>query len=420
MGNWLNTYRSASQREEFEASRHSHDLRIQQQKERAATEASSQHAYAYLMDKLHIALEIQRQSERQCAAIEERAKQMRQFNVEKPNDVDPKNQTNMFSFGYEIEWKHGYEWKSHTCHITKQTIECPEQTFGLVTKAQPDIKSFYHGVSESLLFPELRSHYNNTVPIRCPLSTSSCHQVAANFAHSNNGLIMQIGGGSERALSTYFSVDWLSDYPNEQEHLFIQDVGCLKYASSLLVNVLSITFHGINLLKKIIDTTSWDEVHVFSRMNPPSHDPSTLAMSKLNFMDGLNYFVDRKDMNIMQLIPIDMTSCLWIVHLFNAMDMGILFNVQNTNDITVTAMYLDADTIRNQVKTPQQYDCLDHFDPCVDDLVIIDVSKIELMHMRESQSMYSETDSELWSDYEEDEDGEVDEKIDYVNEDVLI
>eukprot|EP01084_Bolivina_argentea_P221726 375489_1 len=105
MGNWLNTYRSASQREEFEASRHSHHLRIQQQKERAATEASSQHAYAYLMDKLHIALEIQRQSERQCAAIEERAKQMRQFNVEKPNDVDPKNQTNMFSFGYEIEWK---------------------------------------------------------------------------------------------------------------------------------------------------------------------------------------------------------------------------------------------------------------------------------------------------------------------------
>eukprot|EP01083_Nonionella_stella_P067256 177743_1 len=110
-------------------------------------------------------------------------------------------------------------------------------------------------------------------------------------------------------------------------------------------------FENVAGIKEIIETTSWDEVPVFNRVNPPSHDPKTLTMSKANFMDGLNYYVDRKDMNSTQLIPINTTSCLWIVHLFNAMDMGILFNVQNTNDITVTAMYLDADTIRNQVKT---------------------------------------------------------------------
>eukprot|EP01083_Nonionella_stella_P259970 887005_1 len=175
-------------------------------------------------------------------------------------------------------------------------------------------------------------------------------------------------------------------------------------------------------IKKIVETTSWDEVHVFKRLDPPNHDAKTLTMNQVNFINGLHQYVDGKDVNNMQLIPIDMTSCMWVVRLFDSMDIGISFSVQNMNDIKVTAIYLDADTIRNEVKTPQQYECLDHFNSCVDDLVIIDVSKIELMRYDsdESESTYSQTDSELWSDYEEDEDGEVDEKIDYVNEDVLI
>eukprot|EP01083_Nonionella_stella_P175191 609350_1 len=271
----------------------------------------------------------------------------------------------------------------------------------------PDIKSFYPGVSKLMVAP----FGNNGVRIHGPFSTSSRVQVAANFAHSNNGLIIQLGGGSDRALGTYLPVAWLSDYTSEKEYLFMQgeyplqihnifhfeneyqyhwdcfesmidalhignpdddsnrvkDLQKQKYdewlaPSSLLVNMVSI--------KQIIDTTPWDEVHVFNRVNPRNPDPSTLTMSKANFMDGLNYFVDRKDMNSTQLIPINTTSCVWIVHLFNAMDIGISLSVQNMKDIKVTAMYLDADAIRNQVKTPQQYECLDHFNSCVDDLVI--------------------------------------------------
>ena len=58
------------------------------------------------------------------------------------------------------------------------------------------IKSFYHGISEKLLFQKI-----GYVKINSPLSTSSSIVVAANFA-SDNGLIIEFGAGwSGRTIS---------------------------------------------------------------------------------------------------------------------------------------------------------------------------------------------------------------------------
>eukprot|EP01084_Bolivina_argentea_P272417 463809_1 len=76
--------------------------------------------------------------------------------------------------------------------------------------------AFYHGIGEQLLFPQ----YLHNVNIFGPLSTSTSFEVAANFAQ-NNGLIVQFGASVEQTLQ-YFPVFWLSDYPAEKEHLFLQ------------------------------------------------------------------------------------------------------------------------------------------------------------------------------------------------------
>eukprot|EP01084_Bolivina_argentea_P212100 360614_1 len=91
-------------------------------------------------------------------------------------------------------------------------------------------KTLYHGVSQNLLFPI----YVNTSPsysrmygetndfsesgllIQCPLSTTSEFEVATNFA-GPEGLIIEFQGNVQ-----CFSVDWLSDFPNEKEYVFIQ------------------------------------------------------------------------------------------------------------------------------------------------------------------------------------------------------
>eukprot|EP01083_Nonionella_stella_P076490 208457_1 len=83
------------------------------------------------------------------------------------------------------------------------------------------VNTFYNGVRELLMFPELMAQPDNMVFIYCPLSTSSSFQVAANFAYENNGMIIEFnGGGPEKGWAKYISVSWLSDYPSEKEYLF--------------------------------------------------------------------------------------------------------------------------------------------------------------------------------------------------------
>eukprot|EP01083_Nonionella_stella_P124604 376388_1 len=79
------------------------------------------------------------------------------------------------------------------------------------------VRSFYHGITQKMFFPR----YINHVQIFSPLSTTSSYAVAVHFTN-NEGLIVEFGDGHMGFLR-YFDCGWLSDYPNEQELLFIQN-----------------------------------------------------------------------------------------------------------------------------------------------------------------------------------------------------
>eukprot|EP01084_Bolivina_argentea_P307021 530609_1 len=84
-----------------------------------------------------------------------------------------------------------------------------------------DIQSVYHGIGETLLFPQITGELGIGMKIYCPLSTSSSLLVATNFTNNNGGLIIEFGHAS--CAAKYFPVSWLSDYGNESELLFIQN-----------------------------------------------------------------------------------------------------------------------------------------------------------------------------------------------------
>eukprot|EP01083_Nonionella_stella_P080449 221110_1 len=70
----------------------------------------------------------------------------------------------------------------------------------------------YHGVSEKLTF-------NGTVCyMHQPLSTTSSWTVAVNFSDDNQGLIVEL---SCQPRQRYFDCRWVSDYPSENELLFM-------------------------------------------------------------------------------------------------------------------------------------------------------------------------------------------------------
>eukprot|EP01084_Bolivina_argentea_P309368 535110_1 len=106
------------------------------------------------------------------------------------------------------------------------------------------IKSFYHGISQQLIFPYFFGHWAKTetleasqalegtsaaisqgVIINCPLSTSSSFEVSTNFTNHNNGLVVNFGWHAIFSSTTKsFDVAWLSDYGNEREQLFCRGI----------------------------------------------------------------------------------------------------------------------------------------------------------------------------------------------------
>eukprot|EP01084_Bolivina_argentea_P312006 540132_1 len=96
-----------------------------------------------------------------------------------------------------------------------------------------NISSFYHGIDKQMTFSMYFSNPKNTfsdmsgVYIYGPLSTSASFEVAVNFSN-NTGLIVEFNDNISVKSCKYFSVDWLSDYGNEKECLFVQnDTGLL-------------------------------------------------------------------------------------------------------------------------------------------------------------------------------------------------
>eukprot|EP01084_Bolivina_argentea_P228246 385547_1 len=100
-----------------------------------------------------------------------------------------------------------------------------------------DVRQFYHGITQSLIFP----YENNGVWISCPLSTSSSFEVAVNFANTDDGIIVEFGQDKKLTMTNYkhlgikqyFSVSWLSDFANESEYLFKSGVLCVNNITNL-------------------------------------------------------------------------------------------------------------------------------------------------------------------------------------------
>eukprot|EP01083_Nonionella_stella_P090609 253111_1 len=80
----------------------------------------------------------------------------------------------------------------------------------------------YHGVNAQTTFPDVIGPEIG-IKINSPLSTSSSIAVAAHFT-GDRGLLVQFGGSQLRCegfQTKYFAVEWLSDFTNEHERLFI-------------------------------------------------------------------------------------------------------------------------------------------------------------------------------------------------------
>eukprot|EP01084_Bolivina_argentea_P276238 471322_1 len=82
---------------------------------------------------------------------------------------------------------------------------------------------FYHGIGEQLAFPEYVARFDTGVNIVSPLSTSTKLEVAINFTNFNQGLIITFSTKYIGSDARCFEVSWLSDFPNESEHLFLQN-----------------------------------------------------------------------------------------------------------------------------------------------------------------------------------------------------
>eukprot|EP01084_Bolivina_argentea_P260646 440228_1 len=100
-----------------------------------------------------------------------------------------------------------------------------------------EVSNFYHGIGQQLILPRYIGNNGWGVYIHCPLSTSSSLSVATNFTNNNQGLIVQFGPANYK-YTKYMSVAFLSDYPEELEHLFIQNND--EYETLEVVNIFDV------------------------------------------------------------------------------------------------------------------------------------------------------------------------------------
>eukprot|EP01084_Bolivina_argentea_P194658 334022_1 len=104
--------------------------------------------------------------------------------------------------------------------ILKQAV----QEHGYTRRESP-VSTFYHGATIQLLFRYISLSKAGHVYIYGPFSTSSCFEIAVNFAVSNEGMVgaFQLPGNYfDMQHKDAFSCSWLSDFSNEKEHLFVQ------------------------------------------------------------------------------------------------------------------------------------------------------------------------------------------------------
>eukprot|EP01083_Nonionella_stella_P035741 97483_1 len=85
------------------------------------------------------------------------------------------------------------------------------------------IGSFYHGVSEQMYLPKYVYTPSSSIYVYGPLSTTTSFPVAVQFAGGKGFVVDLFADNTPSKKLKCFSTAWLSDYPNEKEHLFLQN-----------------------------------------------------------------------------------------------------------------------------------------------------------------------------------------------------
>eukprot|EP01084_Bolivina_argentea_P177733 307365_1 len=165
------------------------------------------------------------------------------------------------------------------------------------TKPRSNKVAFYHGISRRLIFPMYISEQYKGLQIQCPLSTSLSFTVASNFANDNEGIVIQFQltapwkqmshyySKEKIELESYFSCDWLSDFGNEKECLFLQ----MRFGMNInnIIDMKSTTeyktiLYGLKKIKTFLECKT-DESNTFYS------NPYDLNKKKANdeyFCDG--------------------------------------------------------------------------------------------------------------------------------------
>eukprot|EP01083_Nonionella_stella_P116464 346066_1 len=120
---------------------------------------------------------------------------------------------------------------------------------------------FYHGMNDEFMFPKIID-----INIRTPLSTTTRFSVAARFARES-GVIVTLKTRSDK--SKCMSVDWLSDYGNESEHLFVQSGASFNFENIIVVQdgvQLAPIFRCIRHLEKMQDVVTMQDQKVLQSL----------------------------------------------------------------------------------------------------------------------------------------------------------
>eukprot|EP01084_Bolivina_argentea_P024766 46110_1 len=165
-------------------------------------------------------------------------------------------------------------------------------------------------------------------------------------------------------------------------------------------------------LKKLIDSTVWPDINVFS--NPNATELTILSMNKSDFIEIIN-----NNMNNINLLPIIVFNdnneshieYICMVKIFDDVDIGIsLKYIPQMNDIKVTNIYLDKKQIQNKlIGSHPQFNCLNNN---IYTLIINNDTDKEFLQC-DSETLYVTTDWEEWEDYIDD---ESDEKLNDLDE----
>eukprot|EP01084_Bolivina_argentea_P033614 62159_1 len=282
-------------------------------------------------------------------------------------------------------------------HLASNLKSCVHR-FG-IRILKGNIKKFYHGIGQKLSFPSYINQKHGGIIIKSPLSTTSSFCVAVNFTNHNNGLVIEFRDSKSELSPKYFSTAWLSDYPNEKEHLFIQNnkfellsihnivdaTNGYQYGSYLdaLQNVEYITTSNYSWHS---DINQYVSVKIIKYQLSKKHDAAITA-----YGSGLidTYFQNKKDIKLqcMQLMKHESLAALFLyinrkIEYYRIGDQIYCDKSISANLVQIVKLFPNTKEIL--INEMQRFDCvsLDQLIEYYDTSYLKTSSKHEVMHIQ--------------------------------------